>query len=97
MFIGYVSRAKGVGMSDIERRLQAQPEYAWLFKPSDGWYNVAETARGLGVSRTKVTEWCKEKVIPGVIYYGEDVGYRLPRSGLIEFLAQRLNGQQSAG
>jgi len=84
-------------MSDIEQRLQAQPEYAWLFKANDGWYNVTETARGLGVSRTTVTEWCREKVIPGAIYYGEDIGWRIPRSGLIVFLVERLGEQQNAG
>jgi len=84
-------------MPESERLLQARPEYAWLFTTRKEWYNVAESARGLGVSRTKVTEWCKEKVIPGVIYYGEDVGYRIPRSGLIVFLVERLGEQQNAG
>lgn len=80
---------------DSESMLKARPEFAWVLAPGDGWFNVSEIARGLGVSRKIVTDWCRDGAIPGVVYYGEDVGYRVPRSGLIEFLAARLRGQQA--
>jgi hypothetical protein len=83
-------------MQEFERAVAARPEYAWVFA-GDGWFNVAEIARGLGVSRKIVTDWCRDSAFPGALYYGDNVGYRIPRSGLIEFLAKRLSGQQNAG
>jgi len=84
-------------MDEREQRLHERPEHAWLFTPSDGWYNASQVARGLGLTRPTVAAMCKRGEIPGAIWYGDDIGWRMPRAGLIEFLVQRLDSQQQAG
>ncbi len=84
-------------MNEHEEMLRGRPEHAWLFTPNDGWYNATEVARGLGLTRKTVAEICKRGEIPGALWYGEDIGWRMPRAGVIEFIAQRLNSQQNAG
>lgn len=80
-----------------EARLAERPEYDWLVGDArKAWYQVAEVARGAGVSRDTVRNWCERGLIPGAVNY--DVGWRMPRSGLVEFFArQQRGGTASAG
>ena len=81
-----------------EQLLAQWPEYACLTdeRGAKSWYNVAEIARGAGVSRDTARDWCEKGAIPGAIYYGPDIGWRVPRSGLIEYLAGLQRRQHQA-
>lgn len=81
-----------------EAALAARPEFAWLTGDVSAWRNVTEVANGSGVTRPTITAWCERGLIPGAIYYA-GVGWRIPRSGLIEYFAglQRRDGGAQAG
>lgn len=79
-----------------EALLALRPEFAWLTGNGATWFNVSEVANGSGVARPTVTAWCERGLIPGAIYY-EGVGWRMPRSGLLEYFAGLQRGQSQAG
>ena len=81
-----------------EAQLAQRPEYEWLTgEMSRAWYNVAEVARGAGVARDTARDWCKDGKIPGAIDDGDSVGWKVPRSGLIEFFTTLQRRQNQAG
>jgi predicted DNA-binding transcriptional regulator AlpA len=81
-----------------EEQLAQRPEYDWLTRdPARAWFNVSEVARGAGVARPTVYDWCKDGRIPGAIDYGDSVGWKIPRSGLIEFFTSLQRRQNQAG
>ena len=81
-----------------EAQLAQRPEYDWLTSdPAWAWFNVSEVARGAGVARRTVYVWCKEGRVPGAIDYGDSVGWKIPRSGLIEFFVGLQRRQNQAG
>lgn len=68
------------------RTLRRIPEYRWLFREdAPDWWTVEQVAEHMGVPKKTVYNWCKE--IIGVRLGEGKAGYRLPRSGLIIFLA----------
>lgn len=85
-------------LAAAEAQLAQRPEFAWLFEPGHGpWYQAAEVARGAGVARDTARDWCKDGKIPGAIYYGEDIGWKIPQSGLVEFFTSLQRRQHQAG
>lgn len=74
--------------SEAEARLQAVPEYAWILANSNQWYSAVEVAKQLGVSSDVVSKWCRERRIPGAVQMERRIGWRLPRSGILVFLAE---------
>lgn len=79
-----------------EALLAARPEFAWLTGSKGVWFNVSQVAAGAGVARQTVDGWSERGLIPGAIYY-EGVGWRMPRSGLLEYFAGLQRGQAQAG
>lgn len=76
----------------FEKSLSIRPEYNWLTQNPSPWRNMSEVATGMGVSRQTIKSWCERGQIPGAIDYGQDIGWRMPRSGLIEFIANLQRG-----
>lgn len=75
------------------------PEDAWLFS-SQKWYRTAEVAEQLAISGDTVNRLAEKGRIPGAVLHGEmssdlrrRTGWRLPRSGLIVYMARRRHEQ----
>jgi hypothetical protein len=90
-------------LREAERVLAAYPEYRWLMG-ADGvskqWWSVADVAAQLDLTADVVRAWCQRGEIPGAVLYEKQVGWRMPRSGLVVYFAklQGWNGaSQSAG
>lgn len=77
---------------EAERILQATPEYDWLARSGQQWYTVAEVATAVAVSKALVRAWCERGQIAGAVLYGQQIGWRLPRSGLLLFFAEIVRG-----
>jgi hypothetical protein len=68
------------------RTLRRIPEYAWLFSPvAPAWWATEQVAEAMVVSKKTVYSWCRD--IIGARPGEGKAGYRIPRSGLIIFLA----------
>ncbi len=83
-----------------EQVLAQFPEYRWLTSSGLQWWTVSEVADHLGVGKDVVRGWCERQEIPGAVLYGQQIGWRMPRSGLIVYCARKQgwNGEQhSAG
>jgi Helix-turn-helix domain len=82
-----------------ERFLSQRPEFAWLISSGKQWFNITDVANGSGVSRNTVRDWCQSAKLPGAVYYGPEIGWRIPRSGLIEYFSRTMRGpgDQQAG
>jgi hypothetical protein len=74
-------------LHQAEDRLAERPEYEWLTGSATEWFITAEVSRHTGVSRNTVRFLCESGRIPGAVFYGPDIGWRIPRSGLIEFFS----------
>lgn len=79
-----------------ESALAQRPEYGWLISTGAQWFNASEVSRGAGVSRNTVRDWCEGGKIPGALFYGPELGWRIPRSGLVEFFYELLSGRSAA-
>lgn len=77
---------------EAERILQTTPEYDWLARSGQQWYTVAEVATAMAVSKNMVRSWCERGQIAGAVIYGQQIGWRLPRSGLLLFFAEIVRG-----
>lgn len=84
-------------MDRAERMLAARPEFAWLTgEEASAWYRVSDVADEIGVSRETVRAWCERGTIPGAVFYGKEMGWRMPRSGLLEYFAGLRRGGAAA-
>lgn len=83
-------------LAQAESALRLRPEFTWLTGDLASWRNVSDVAAGAGVTRATVNKWCEEGLIPGAIYY-EGIGWRIPRSGLIEYFANVQRRHSQAG
>jgi excisionase family DNA binding protein len=85
-------------LAEAEAMLARRPEYAWLTQ-GENWFNLSEVAAGMGISRDTVRKWCEEGKIPGAVNYGDKLGWRMPKSGLVEYFASLTQGKsgQQAG
>jgi excisionase family DNA binding protein len=80
---------------DIEKQIEQRPEYAWLRDPAKMWYTVGEVATGLGFSPNTVRRMCERGDIPGArLHVGSE--WRVPRSGVIEYLKRNTSGGASS-
>lgn len=75
-----------------ERVLHAIPEYDWLSRSGQQWYTVSEVAPQMAVSKEMVRAWCERGQIVGAVLYGQQIGWRMPRSGLLLFFAEIVHG-----
>jgi len=81
-----------------EALLRTIPEYAWLTQSGRQIYTTAEVAEYLHIGVFAVRVRCQDGLFPGAIDYGIGIGWRIPRSGLILYLANRVQqGQIDAG
>jgi excisionase family DNA binding protein len=68
------------------RTLRRLPEYRWLFsETTPDWFTTEQVAERMGVSKKTVYGWAKH--IIGARPAEGKAGYRMPRSGLVIFLA----------
>ena len=81
-----------------EQTLRAIPEYAWLADSGQQWYTVAEVAEAVSIGKDVIRRWCERGLIANAVMYGQQIGWRLPRSGLLLFFAEivRSGGRLSA-
>lgn len=77
-----------VGLDDAVARLNL-PEYLWLIGSTKPFWLIKDIADALVVSPNTVKKWCADGLIPGAVDFGSG-GWRIPRTGLIIFLASRL-------
>ncbi len=86
-----------MSMSQDEEYLRslAYPQDAWVLGGQQ-WYTALEAAEHLGVSDEYVRRLADKGAIPGAILHDvRRVGWRLPREGLIAYLAtQRRHTEQ---
>jgi hypothetical protein len=76
----------------------ARPEYSWVCTHPNNWFTVSDISRYSGLSRPIVRGLVESGTFPGAIQYTESVGWRVPRSGLVEYYARQLGwktGQQA--
>jgi predicted DNA-binding transcriptional regulator AlpA len=87
-----------------DERMQAQefvcsrPEYSWVCMHPDDFFTISDIARYTGLSRESVRGLIESATFPGAIRYSENIGWRVPRSGLVEYYAKQLgwkSGQQA--
>lgn len=87
-------------LQDAEKVLGQIPEYSWLVQSGQQWWTVAEVSEHLNVGRDVIRRWAEQGSIAGAVLYGVQLGWRLPRSGLILHLARLVRGgsaKDSAG
>lgn len=75
-----------------ERLLRETPEYAWITESGQQWYTVSEVVEATTVAATTVRAWCDRGQIAGAVFYGQQIGWRMPRSGLLLFFASLARG-----
>jgi len=64
-----------------------RPEDVWVLSGQQ-WWTAADVARMLGISDEAVRSLAERGAIPGAILHDiKRVGWRLPRDGLITYLA----------
>ncbi len=77
-----------VDVNAAEPILARLPEYAWLTSSSKPWWTVAEVAENLVIGASAVRNWCEQGLIPGAVLHSRQLGWRMPRSGLMQYLAE---------
>jgi hypothetical protein len=77
-----------LNLQEAERILAQLPEYAWLTKNAKLWWRVAEVAEHLEIGESAVRSWCERGLIPGAVLHTRQLGWRIPRSGLVQYLAE---------
>jgi hypothetical protein len=77
-----------MSLAEAERKLSQLPEYAWITGNPKPWWTVAEVAENLGIGPSAVRGWCEQGLIAGAVLYSRQLGWRMPRSGLVQYLAE---------
>lgn len=75
-------------VAQAERALRAHPEYRWLWDSGLQWYRVSDIVKATDFTADTIEGWCKQGQIRHAAYFGQQIGWRIPRSGLILFFAQ---------
>ncbi len=85
--------AESLTADQAEAILGTLPEYDIFTKDKKPWWTTDDVAKALGVGRQIVLDWCANQDIIGAVKYPGAAGWRMPRSQLLIFLAQRhVNG-----
>ena len=74
---------------EAETILRPLPEYHVFTENKKPWWTAQEVAEGLGIGTAIVRGWCENQDIVGAVKYPGPAGWRMPRSTLLPFLAQR--------
>ncbi len=86
-------------LAAAEAMLRERPEYAWVFASGLQWFTTSDISRGTGLAVNTVRKRCEQGEVPGAAWYGSDIGWRVPRSGLVEWLSRTQQGdtRENAG
>ncbi len=77
-----------ISLAEAEGILAQLPEFAWLTGNQKSWWTVAEVAENLGIGPSAVRGWAEQGLIPGAVLYSKQLGWRIPRSGLVQYLGE---------
>jgi excisionase family DNA binding protein len=80
-------------MEELQRQIDTMPEYEWLRDKAHMWYTTHEVAQGLGFTPPTVRKMCEAGSFPGARFY--EAGWRIPRSGILEYLSQTGGGARN--
>jgi hypothetical protein len=83
---------------EAQRFVCARPEYAWVCTHEDDFFTISDLARYTHLSRESVRGLVEGKAFAGAVRYSSSIGWRIPRSGLVEYYARQLGwktGQQA--
>ncbi len=73
------------------------PEDAWVLGGQQ-WYTATEAAEHMAVSDEYVRRLAERGAIPGALMHDvKRIGWRLPRSGLIAYIAAQRRATQARG
>lgn len=75
-----------------EQALRHFPEYDWLTQSGQQWWAVTEIKEKLGIGEQAIRTRCENGMIPGAVNHGVAVGWRIPRRGLLMFVASLPRG-----
>lgn len=79
-------------VQEAERWLGAIPEYDWLTTSGQQWHTAAEVSEHIAVAKDAIRRWCERGQIAGAVLYGQQIGWRMPRSGLLLHFARMARG-----
>jgi hypothetical protein len=79
-------------LREAEAMLRKIPEYEWLITNGLQWWTVPQLAEHLPIGEAAIRARIHE--FPGAQDYGDKIGYRIPKSGVIMYLARILVRQQ---
>ena len=82
-------------IAGAETMLRRIPEYDWLTKSNKLFWRSSEIAEIFGIDSRTVIEWCTNGQIRGATGFGDRLGWRMPRSGLLIFFAERVRRNDS--
>jgi len=78
---------------EADKYLKQFTEFDWLTRNNTPWWTTSDVATNLGLGNAAVRAFCERGEIEGAIFYGNRIGWRIPRHGLIIFLANlKQNG-----
>ena len=78
---------------EAEQTLRSVPGYDWLVNDGRLFWTPQDLAPFLGVTPQTIKNWTDAGLIPGALNFGS-AGVRLPRGGLMIYLASRIPGTQ---
>jgi len=78
---------------EAEQILRAVPGYGWLLNDGRTLWTPTDLEQYLGVTSNTIRRWAEAGMIPGALDLG-GAGFRIPRAGLMVFLASRIPGSQ---
>jgi hypothetical protein len=73
------------------------PEYRWLTTGGLQMYRISDITPHLAVGEKAIAALCERGEIAGAVSFGTPIGWRIPRSGLIVWLAAQVRRNQAAG
>ena len=73
--------------------LSSVPGYEWLLRDGRAFWSPVDLEPFLGVSANTIRRWADAGLIPGALDFGS-AGYRIPRGGIMIYLASRIAGSQ---
>jgi hypothetical protein len=81
-------------ITEAEQLLADIPEYGWIVEATKQFWSSGDIAKHLSINAGTVRRWCEEGLLPGAVFYGEKLGWRIPRSGILLYLASLRSSTQ---
>jgi len=73
---------------EAEKILRPRAEYKWLTESGVQFWTVTDVAKNLNIGGNAIRVRCEDKTIKDAIFYGTQLGWRIPRSSLLVYLAE---------